>query len=92
MAKGAISVGREPIAQPNRENSRKGQKRYRQGAEFDPTQINAEFDYIHERINQIVVESAALTDLSGSATLSDVITRVNALAEILREAGLLRPE
>lgn len=92
MAKGAITVPREPIAQPNRENTRKGQKRYRQPEVYDPTQINTEFDYIHERLNQIVVESAAIEDLSGSATLAQVITRLNAVTEILREAGLLRPE
>jgi hypothetical protein len=90
MAKGAITVPREPIAQPEVGSTRKGQKRYRAGAEYDPLPLNAELDYVHERINQVVVESAALEDLESSATLAETITRVNELAEILRSAGLLK--
>jgi hypothetical protein len=90
MAKGSFEVRTTPIDQPEIGSTRKGQKRLRQPADYDPETINSELDYVHERINQITYEAAALTDLSGSATLADTITRVNALAEILRQAGLLK--
>lgn len=87
-----LSVPRTKTEQPNFKDTRKGQKHFQIPPSYDPQPINQEFDYIHERINQIAVEAEALTDLSGSATLAQVITRVNALTEILREAGLLRRE
>jgi len=52
--------------------------------------INSELDYVHERLNNIVVEAAAITDLTSGATLAETITRVNALTQILRNAGLLK--
>lgn len=90
MAKGGFEERRTSIAQPDPSATRKGQKRFRQGDNYDPEQINSELDYVHERINQVVTEAASLTDLSGSATLADVIDRVNELTQILRDAGLLK--
>ena len=91
MSRGAINRNAGSIAQPNAQNTRKGQKRFRQGGEYDGTQINSELDYIHERINQIVVEDPAIEDLDSGATLTEVIERLNSITETLRSAGLLRP-
>lgn len=90
MSRGPITVGRTPITQPDVSSTRKGQKRFRQGDKYEPTQINTELDYIHERINQIVVEDPAIDDLDSGATLAQVITRVNLLTQTLRDAGLLK--
>lgn len=90
MARGPIQVAREPITQPALESTFKAQKRFRQGPEYNPETINSEYDFLHERVNNILVESAAISDLAGSATLGEVITRVNLLTQILREAGLLK--
>lgn len=90
MAKGGFDQRTTPIAQPNVGTTRKGQKRLRQPREYDPETINSELDYVHERINQIVYEATALTDLSSGATLAQTITRVNELAEILRQMGGLK--
>jgi hypothetical protein len=92
MSRGALTVPREAQSQPTASSTKRGQKRYIARSEFDPTQLNIELDYIHERLNQIVLESPALADLAGSATLANVITRLNAITEILRDAGLIRPE
>ncbi len=90
MARGSFEVRTTPIAQPDIGSTRKGQKRLRQPAEYDPETINSELDYVHERINQVVYEATALTDLTSGATLAETITRVNALAEILRQMGGLK--
>ena len=90
MATGPISVGRTPITLPSRTDTRKSQKRGLQPAEYSPLLLNQELDYVHERLNLVVREDPALTDLSGSATLSDVITRLNSITETLRNAGLLK--
>lgn len=92
MPRGPTVVPREAQAQPDGRSTKKSQKRGFQKEEYDPRSINNELDYLHERLNLIVVESAALTDLSGSATLANVITRVNELTAILRTAGLIRSE
>lgn len=92
MSRGPLSVSRTPISQPSSQSTKKGQKRFVAKDEYDASQINIELDYIHERLNQVILESAALTDLSGSATLANVITRLNAITQILRDAGLIRPE
>lgn len=103
MAKEAILPSRTLTAQPDANASRKDQKGYQLPEEYDAQVANQEFDRLHERVNKIVVEAAALADLSTAyaggdlATASDVATalnatnaRINALAEILRDSGLLR--
>lgn len=49
-----------------------------------------ELDYLHERINLIAREDEALEDLPNTATLAQVITRLNLITETIREAGLRR--
>jgi hypothetical protein len=90
MAKGSFETRTTPIAQPDRNFTKKGQKRFRLPAEYDPEPINSELDYLHERVNQVVYEATALTDLDSGETLANTIARVNALTEILRQAGLLK--
>ena len=91
MAKGSFEVRTTPITQPDRNDTRKGQKRFRLPAAYDPEAINSELDYVHERINQVVYESVALADLdTATATNAQIATRVNEIAEILRQAGLLK--
>lgn len=90
MSRGPILVTREPITQPEISSTFKAQKRFRQGPEYNPETINAEYDFLHERTNNILVEAAPLADLATTATLAQVIVRVNELASILREAGLLK--
>ncbi len=90
MARGPIQVAREPITQPALESTFKAQKRFRQGQEYNPETLNSEYDFLHERVNDILVESAPLADLALTATLAQTIVRVNELAAILREAGLLK--
>lgn len=92
MAKGGLDISRTKQTQPDPNATRKGQKRFAQGTEVSAEAVNNEFDYIHERINQVVVEAAALPDLALTETLANTIARVNALAEILRSAGLLKSQ
>lgn len=87
---GRISIPRTLTAQPDQGTTRKGQKRYTQTDQYNAGTLNAEFDYIHERLNQITVEDPALTDLDSGAVLADVITRLNSITDTLRKAGLLR--
>ena len=92
MAKQSIIAARSAISQPNVASTNKDQKRFEQGSDYNPQQLNAELDYIHERINKIVVEASALADLAtdGTSSNSEICTRINALTEILRNSGLLR--
>lgn len=92
MARGVITVPREPISQPVVSDTRKSQKRRALNAESDPQLINNELDYVHERLNMIVVEDPAITDLDSGATLAEVITRLNLITQTLRSAGLLKRE
>lgn len=91
-----MSRGSLPVVPTHQErtgdNTLKGQRGTRIGDEYDPIGINAELDYVHERLNNIVLESTALDDLSGSATLGNVITRLNAITDLLRNAGLIRQD
>lgn len=88
---GKITIPRvSSQAQPSAMDTKKSQKRYTQTEVYDPHSINTEFDYLHERLNQIVTEDPALADLASTATLANVIVRLNALADTLRKAGLLR--
>lgn len=91
MSRGSITIPRTAQEQSNVSTTKKGQKRYVAKEEYDATQLNIELDYIHERLNQVILESSALTDLAGSATLANVITRLNAITQILRDAGLIKP-
>lgn len=91
MAKGPIKIPRAPLEQPAIENTKKAQKRLAQGPVYEAGNVNSELDFVHERLNGIIVEGDPLADLPGTAPLADVITRLNALTQILREAGLLRP-
>lgn len=89
--------GRDPIvapraatAQPNQASTRKDQKRYQISDPPEAKEINDEFDRVHTRLNQIVVAAAALADLDpATATAAQCATRLNELAEILRDSGLL---
>jgi hypothetical protein len=86
-----IVVPRTPSStQPNATSTKKSQKRYTQTNDYDPNSLNTEFDYVHERLNQIAVGDPALDDLPSTATMADLINRVNALASTMRKAGLLR--
>lgn len=91
MSRGPIQVTREPLSQPEISSTTKAQKRYRQGPSYDPTAINAELDFVHERINGIVDVGAALSDLDPAATLPEAVARINELTEILRMAGIIKP-
>lgn len=90
MATGPIAVPRTPIAQPDRIDTKKSQKRRALGPEFDAQMVNNELDYLHERLNLVVVEDPAIADLASGATLAEVITRLNLITETLRSAALLR--
>lgn len=91
MAKGPIFQPRPSTqAQPNPDSTRKGHKRMVQPAEYNAQAVNTELDYIHERLNQIVVEDPAVEDLPPGAVLADVIERLNLITETLRKSGLLR--
>ena len=92
MAKTSIDIPRTKTPQPSVGTTRKAQKRYQQPIEYDARTINSELDFVHERINAIIVEDPSISDLESTATLSDVITRVNLLTEIIRKAALLRRE
>ena len=91
MAKGSLTVPREALSQPVVSDTKKSQKRRALNAESDPQLVNNELDYLHERINGIVVEDPSLLDLPGGATLADVIVRLNSITQTLRRAGLLKP-
>lgn len=86
----SLSVSTTPITQPDRTNTQKSQKKIQQAADYDPSAINTEMDYIHERLNKIVVEDPALIALTSAAILTDVITRVNSLMATMQKAGLLK--
>ena len=92
MASTPITPARTKIAQPDANSTRKSQKAYQVSDEFNAKEVNDEFDRIHERINQLVVESAALDDLpeDGTATNAQICTRINALYAVMRQAGLFR--
>lgn len=92
MSFGPITAATTAIVQPDPSNTKKGQKRLRLSGDYDAIQLNSQLDYIHERLNQIVREDPALADLAGSATLAQVITRLNTITETLRSAGLLLTE
>lgn len=90
MPKGPIVVTREPLAQPDATDTLKGQKSYSLTDVYDPMRINSELDRLHDRINGIVLEGAALEDLPASPTVEQLSERVNILTELCRSAGLLR--
>lgn len=90
MPVGPIVPRRTAITQPDVSNTRKSQKRRALLGEYNPQLINNELDYVHERLNMIVVEDAAIEDLDSGASLGDVITRLNLITETLRSAGLLK--
>lgn len=94
MAKEPIVAPREKTEQPNINETKKDQKAHQLPEEYVARLVNQEFDRIHERINQIVVEyldsGEVVEDLLSTATLAEVITRVNLQNEIMRNAGLLR--
>lgn len=77
---------RAALTQPNLSNTKKAQKRAYQDSES----LNQDLDFIHERINIIVESSEAIEALSSTATLSEVIDRVNLLQQILETAGILK--
>lgn len=85
-----LRVSRTKQVQPDVKKTKKSTKHYQAKAEYDNDAINNEFDFIHERINSLFVEDAALDDLAAGATLAETITRVNSLTETLRKAGLLK--
>jgi len=94
MAKENLVPSREKTAQPNAGETRKDQKAYQMPEEYSSQAVNQEFDRVHERINKLAVEQLeggeVIEDLLSTATLAEVITRVNLQSEIMRNAGLLR--
>ena len=96
MANTPLIAGTTPTAQPNRDTTAKSQKAFQLGPTYDAQAINAEFDRIHKRINQVIVEDAHLANLSPSgATLGDavadnasIMTQLNALLSTLEKANL----
>lgn len=94
MPKEPLVAPREKTEQPNVNETRKDQKAHQLPEEYEARLVNQEFDRIHERINQIVVEKLdggeVIEDLPPTATLAEVITRSNLQNEIMRNAGLLR--
>lgn len=97
MAKEPIIASTTRTAQPNAGETKKDQKSYQITGEYDENTarlINQEFDRLHERINKVVTESLSdgevIEDLAGTATLAEVITRVNLIAEIMRNSGGIR--
>lgn len=92
MATGPITVPRQAITQPTVADTRKSQKRRAILGDYNPQMINNELDYIHERLNGIVTETAGIVNLSSGATLGEVITQLNLITDTLRSAGLLQRE
>lgn len=94
MPKDPIQAPRSKTAQPNANETRKDQKAYQMPEEYSAQAVNNEFDRVHERINALVTETLesgeVVEDLALTATLAEVIERVNLFAEIMRNAGLLR--
>ena len=103
MASTPITPARTKTAQLDANSTRKSQKAYQVSDEFNAKEVNDEFDRIHERINQLVVESAALDDLTTTyvagdmgtaaaiaAALNTTNSRINALYAVMRQAGLFR--
>lgn len=94
MAKEPIIAATSKTLQPNPGETRKDQKGYQLPEEYNAQMTNQEFDRVHSRINAIVQEDTSagepIANLAGAATLAEVITQVNLLAETLRKAGLLR--
>lgn len=86
--------------QPDANATVKDQKRYQLPDDYNAQQTNQALDQTHERINKIVVEAAALADLSILATGSTLVqavaaiqvaqARINAFGAILRQSGLLK--
>lgn len=94
MSTGPISIPRTPTALPSRASTRKSQKRGSQPLGYDPQKINNELDYLHERVNQVLVEASSISDLAedGSATLLQAVSAINDILSVLRSAGLIRSE
>lgn len=90
MAVGGIEIQRTPMIQPDISDTSKSQKRRAIDDDSSPQLINNELDYLHERINNIVIEAPALTDLAADAALPEVIARVNELTQTLRASALLK--
>lgn len=83
---------RAPIAQPDPQSTGKDQKGFQLSSTYNAQEVNSEFDRVHKRINDILAEGAALPDLAtaGSTANADICTRINALAALMRQAGLLK--
>lgn len=94
MPREPLVAPRSKTEQPNASETRKDQKHFQMPEEYDSQSVNKALDEIHERINKLATESLSagdvIEDLPGTATLAEVITRVNLHSEILRNAGLLR--
>lgn len=86
-----LVASRALTVQPDANATVKDQKRYQLPDDYNAQQTNQALDQVHERINKIVVEAAALADLdSATATAAQCATRLNAFGEILRQSGLLK--
>jgi len=92
MAKETILPARTLTSQPDANSTRKDQKGYQLPEEYDAQITNQEFDRLHERINKIVAEAAAISDVAtgGSATAAANATAINSILALLRDSGLLR--
>lgn len=88
-----LNIPRAKTPQPDQKTTRKAQKRFQAGKEYDAQAINAEFDFIHERINQLFTEGEAIPDQNtGSATATTNAAAIDSILAIIRQAGLIKTE
>lgn len=93
MSRDPLIANRTATSTPQAGTTRKDQKGYQLPDEYSAQLVNQEFDRLHQRINLIVIEAAALADLdTATATTAQCAARLNAFGEILRNSGLLRRE
>lgn len=92
MAKEPLIPARAPTTVPVVGTTHKDQKGYQLDDEYNALQVNQEFDRLHKRINDILVEASALSDLAtdGSETVDTISAKVNSILVLLRQSGLLK--
>lgn len=91
---------RTSTAQPNTQKTKKDQKGFQLGPEYNAQEVNAEFDRLHKRVNDVVIENpvvngaelspATNNTLAGGSTTAQMIARINTLTALLEKAGLLK--
>lgn len=92
MASTPLIAATAPLTQPTPGITRKDQKGFQLGQAYSAQEINAEFDRLHRRINDLVVEDPAQTDLKtdGTETNANICLRINAIMAAMRKAHLLK--